>query len=619
MMVRQLQRHLPAALLGLLFMSLAVWSWRKWPDPLVDFGRELYVPWQLTRGKMLYRDVASIFGPLSPYLNAFWFRLFGVSISTLFFANLTILALTAAGIHLFVRRCADRLAAHLSTAAFLALCGFSQYLAVGNYNFVAPYSHEATHGFALSVGALICVDRALTQRARVAAATGGLCFGLVYLTKPEIFLALSTAVITGLGSAGIVARRTGSAPQLSSLGLALYLALFAIVPPVLFLGYFATRVTLHDATRDVLTAWTAFQSAPPLEDPFYRSLIGLDHTAGNILRMLRTTMGLGMCVAAAAVLDLSTSSTSVPAGVRKMVPWLVRLSVPLAAYLLVPWDDVPMVFLPVACVALLVSLVSVASQPRAVVLTPSPGVTMAAAFSIVMLGKIALNAQLGHYGFFLAAPALVLVTAVMVSGLPTLLGRLSAGAGRVFREAAVLALAAGVVVHLVEANRIYRMKTLSIGEGSNRFLAFDERSGPQGPLMARALSRLQAFTTSDTTLAVLPEGAMLNFLTERSNPVRYVTLMPPEIKIFGERAILSAFEATPPDVIVLAHKDAREYGFRPFGLDARYGASIMVWVRSHYRSIDVVGRKPLSEGGQGFELLERLRVQPTQPADRNSR
>ena len=61
------------------FAGLLAWSWRKWPDPLVDFGRELYVPWQITEGQVLFRDVASLFGPLSPYLNALWFRLFGMT------------------------------------------------------------------------------------------------------------------------------------------------------------------------------------------------------------------------------------------------------------------------------------------------------------------------------------------------------------------------------------------------------------------------------------------------------------------------------------------------------------------------------------------------------------
>ena len=43
--------------LAIVFAMLTVWSWLKWPDPLIDFGRELYTPWQLSSGKVLYRDV----------------------------------------------------------------------------------------------------------------------------------------------------------------------------------------------------------------------------------------------------------------------------------------------------------------------------------------------------------------------------------------------------------------------------------------------------------------------------------------------------------------------------------------------------------------------------------
>ncbi|OGW84335.1 MAG: hypothetical protein A2987_06880 [Omnitrophica bacterium RIFCSPLOWO2_01_FULL_45_10] len=35
------------AAIGFLMLDL---SWRKWPDLMVDFGRELYVPWQLNEG-----------------------------------------------------------------------------------------------------------------------------------------------------------------------------------------------------------------------------------------------------------------------------------------------------------------------------------------------------------------------------------------------------------------------------------------------------------------------------------------------------------------------------------------------------------------------------------------
>ena len=30
-------------------------SWEKWGDTIIDTGRELYIPWQLSAGKVLYR------------------------------------------------------------------------------------------------------------------------------------------------------------------------------------------------------------------------------------------------------------------------------------------------------------------------------------------------------------------------------------------------------------------------------------------------------------------------------------------------------------------------------------------------------------------------------------
>ena len=59
------------------------WSWDYGPDSLIDFGRELYIPWRLASGDTLYRDLVYLNGPLSPYWNALLFQLFGVGLRTL--------------------------------------------------------------------------------------------------------------------------------------------------------------------------------------------------------------------------------------------------------------------------------------------------------------------------------------------------------------------------------------------------------------------------------------------------------------------------------------------------------------------------------------------------------
>ena len=73
--------------LSSIFVLLTSWSWRKWPDILVDFGHELYIPWQITQGKVLYKDMMFTMGPFSQFFNALMFSLFGVSLNTLVFCK----------------------------------------------------------------------------------------------------------------------------------------------------------------------------------------------------------------------------------------------------------------------------------------------------------------------------------------------------------------------------------------------------------------------------------------------------------------------------------------------------------------------------------------------------
>ena len=175
---RQSPLAAPAAvgrLLGPLLIAVATaamvyWSWGTWPDVIVDFGRELYTPWQLSEGQVLYRDVAHFNGPLSPYTNALWFRLFGVGLRTLVVANLAIFGVLVYLCYSLLEQLGSRTSATLACLVFVFVFAFSRYTIAGNYNYLCPYSHESTHGLTLALAsfyflARICaVDDWLTSR-----------------------------------------------------------------------------------------------------------------------------------------------------------------------------------------------------------------------------------------------------------------------------------------------------------------------------------------------------------------------------------------------------------------------------------------------------------------------
>ncbi|HEY4229049.1 MAG TPA: hypothetical protein VGO79_02695, partial [Thermoanaerobaculia bacterium] len=100
-----------AASVVLFLVSRGLWS-----DPLIDSGREWIVPDALSRGELLYRDVAYWFGPLTPYLHAAFFTVLGSSFTTLVAAGTVGAAAALVALFLAIRRAAGRDQAFLWTS-----------------------------------------------------------------------------------------------------------------------------------------------------------------------------------------------------------------------------------------------------------------------------------------------------------------------------------------------------------------------------------------------------------------------------------------------------------------------------------------------------------------------
>jgi hypothetical protein len=571
------------------------WSWRKWPDPLVDFGRELYVPWQITRGRLLYRDIASLFGPLSPYVNAFWFRLFGVSLTTIIVCNAAILMAMTAGIHRLLTASTDRIAATAATLAILLLCGFSQYIDVGNYNFITPYAHEATHGVALSVAAFAAAFEAFSGRRRAWIFVSGLCFGAIVLTKPEVAIAAGAALVGGAWAMWM-----GSSGRGWSKSVLLFLA-GACVVPLLFVSYFhgGGRMSWAESARAIGSGWSAASSVEIAQNEFYLRGSGLDDSVRNAARMLWSFALFGGFVAAG--LALATIRPRATAG--RTLQIVAQMALLLAAALAIPSGRLGWALPLIALTVCGWAIASAATARNREDLERYVPLTMWSVFAVALLPKIALNARIYHYGFFLAMPAISLAVTLLVGLVPWVFR--SDHARRRARALFAAGIAIAIVPALVLSNTWYRWKTVAVGEGGDRFYASSEPGMWQGSSLAAALEWIDRNAPPAATLAALPEGVMVNYLARRDNPTRYINFMPPEAVAFGEHAMAQSLDATPPEYLLLVHKNTSEYGFASFGSSPEYGGEILPWVRRRYRTVHVIGRDPASAGGYGIEILKR--------------
>lgn len=583
------------------FLGLTFWSYRKWPDLLIDFGQQLYIPWRLTQGERLYADIAFFHGPFSQYFNALWFGLFGPSLSILICMNLMILAYVCFVIYKTLRRFADLLTATACLIFFLVVFAFAQYVGVGNYNWITPYTHGATHGMALLATFIYLWSSPQRRDHKLQIVVGAICLGLAVMTKVDIALA---AVAVGF-AAVVVALSSREKSRTFTMSDAALFLIFFVAPSVCFFLYSLTYLPMSKA-------WTTLASCLPLvlmsdvsKNFFYVKVMGLDNPGYNLGMMLQMALLISSLVVCGIVMDVLMCkylkhpfSAGIPVAVTVFALLLWQRD-------FIAWEDIPRA-LPVLVIAVLAVgffFFFRRSADSEVQRRMVPALLWAVA-ALMLLIKVFFNVKFSTFGFYAAMPAALILAAGLLCGIPRLL-QSKFQSGQVFRLLALVFLAALAVNGLKVSHHFYRMKTYPIGEGQDMFYTYrPDRVFPIA-VTERALRWIDTNMPPQATFAALPEGIMLNYLTRRKTSIPTMNFVMTELIIFGEENILDELKTRPPDYILLVHKESSEFGVGPFGADHRNGFKIMRWIHQNYRLAKLIGNEPFQNEVFGIKILKR--------------
>jgi hypothetical protein len=556
------------ALAALAALMLA-FSWRRWPDAFVDFGRELYLPWRLAEGAVLYRDVDDFYGPLSQYFNAALFRGFGPGLMVLVWANLVIFAGIVILAYRLLRQAWGAGAALAGAAVLIAVFGFSRLIFTGNCNYATPYAHEATHGVLVLIALATVLAAWLRGAARWHLPLAGLLGGLALVLKPEIALAAAALA----GAAAILRGRSGGAPAPGGVALA---AALGALPTVGFALFFWRHLGWGDAWAAAARGWLNVVGAGGfVSDPVQLKHLGLDapgrHAAAHLGATLVAAAGLGAIAGLTALFERATA--------RWARPLAVALAAGGAAVLWVCIDS--LLTLAGRCfLGLLLGYLGVCAwrlrrrDPRAAGTAFAPRMLLAV-LGAALMARMALAGRIEQFGFYQAAFAGVALTAILVGEFPAVVARTRGGRG--FAALCVLVAIGMGAGRIVRHSRwTHARATHEMGAGRDRFLVY-----PASEPVASMAALLQG-APRGSTLLVLPEGLMLNYLARLPSP------LPPffyySVVTAGgrEAQIVTALEARPPDFIVTLPRDLRDYGIAHYGERPEPGGEILAWMRGRY-------------------------------------
>ena len=562
---------------------MLAWSWRGWPDPIVDYGREVYAAWQIAGGKTLYVDLRHFCGPLSVYLNALWFRLFGTAVLTLALCNAALTVGFAALLYGLLVRVSSRFAATIACFVFVIMFAFGQFTRIADYNWLCPYSHELVHGTMCAIAALWCVDRYHRTRTIGWIAGSGFALGLVMLTKAEPVLAAVPAVSIGVVLA--VLAEKPDARRLMTL-----VAAFgggAGIPLAIAFVWFATVMPVADVLRWPLGHWTTAATPEFAASPFYRTGMGTADTGGNLWKLgkvLACWIGL---------LGLAVGGGAAARGVRVPPLAIPMVLVGFALLLgqLMPrmgWYDsmrpLPLLMGGVAMASFASFVRHRDDGDRARVLALR---TSLAVFALAMLAKILLNVRFHQYGFVLAMPATMVLVVAMVDWLPAALDRRGIHGG-IVRAAALGVIAAALVAQLGVMHVLFKGKVNVVGEGGDAFYA-DKR----GALMRDIARGVRARVKPDQTLLGMPEGVMVNYLARRASPVPFYSYDGTSRLLWGGEWMDRMLQEHTADYVLLLDRGNRMRKQGAFG--RHYAQDWYAWMLAHYEPVARFGATPFEK------------------------
>jgi len=600
-----IKRWSPILLLLTLLVMIAI-SWGKWIDILVDFGLQVYTPWQLSQGQVLYKDIIHIHGPLSAYIHSLLFMVFGPGISVLAWFNIGLIIILAFIIHHLFRKLYDPLTGLLATLSFIVVFAFGNYLQVGNYNFVCAYEYTLPHGVFLSFVAIHQFSNYLRNPRSLTLFGIGFLSGLILLTKPEVFLAEITAVGIGL----LLALQLHETSLKRSLHRVLIFFSAFIIPSLIFIFYFSFHMPIEQALESPFNHLIYTFNSEVKTLPFYKAITGIGSFWRNLSYML---IAFGGYLFIYTILKFLNKGIMSPYG-DTQTPYWVCFSGFSALFIFfrdtIPWMDLmrplPLI-LTMYIGAFIFRWVNHFQTPQVKIRQIS--IFVLTLFSLVLLLKIFLSVSVQHYGFALTLPGFLIFVALVMHELPLLFTK-SQGSSMVpsIFGLVFLLVYTGMMGWL--SFKLYRIKDFPIGKGRDRVYDFSPyRMGtPSNPhirgiLFNHTLEWIDRELGPEEKFATFPAAPMLNYMARRGNPVLTGLLNPHVVMLTGESSILNSLKEHTPDYIMLVDQDFAHLGARYFGID--YARTTFEWILQNYKVEQQIGARPFSNQGFGIQIRKR--------------
>lgn len=503
---------------------------------LIDYGREVYYPEQILNGKILYKDLFNIYGPLAYQFNAILYKIFGIKLSTLYGAGIFTSLLTVSGIYLIAQKFLSK---------FLSFCIGIFTIAVGVtatsiFNFHFPYSWAVMYGLTAFLYSLYFLLKYWDDKDAKNLYLSSFLAGVAITCKYD-FLLYALVVLA-------ISAKERNWKAITSF----------VVVPVLSFGVLFVQGLRFDSLVNSLLTTSLMAKSKTLTYFYQNSGIYFNPKAilTDLVLFIKFAIPFGIILFATCCFD------------KKKVNSISLSLIGWALFLLMFNVKFAFGFLPILLALFFVAELTKSRFEKKYDIK----IIILALSAIAVCAKVFWVMLLGSYGNFYVSIALVALFAMLFKYLPQKLEKVAG--------IYVLAMSLIILLTNITALRLenYRISTpigtmhtsRAYAESSNELIEFIDQN-----------------TKQDDKIVIFPEGMTINFLTKRNSDDYYNSLLPLYTETFGEEKIINHYKENMPEYVIFNNLDMKDYYFRYICQD--YALDFCAFVQNNYELDTVIG------------------------------
>lgn len=507
---------------------------------IIDNGREAYYPTQILLGKVLYKDIFNVYGPMSYMINAVLYKIFGANLNVLYFAGI----FCALGIIFLIYQIAKNYLSEFLSFSIGILTISVGLTYSGLFNFIFPYSYAILYGILAFLASFLFLlkyeqNPDKTKYLYLSCLLAGICITNKYEFIPYLAVILYAMI------------------KIKPLQIKeyLYCILSVLAAPLICFGIlFLQGLRFSDL---ILTA------------KYIRNM-----THGQALKNFYSYSGVYFYKKTLWLLTTKFIQTSIfliifTFSLLKLkkyfsIPIIIGTTIFMFKFI----NPAIFVFLPVLILILtLVNFKPLLENTKLFILVFA-GITISLK---VFWGLATLN-----YGVFFVSFLLITLISLILN---------------ILKNKEINQKSIGIFILIVSLilgyNNIQGIRQKSYCLKTSKGAIFVDEPFYQPTF--NLIKYISKETKPSDKILILPEGAMINFLTERKTDNVYISLIPPYIDAFGEKNIIEHFKKDSPDYIIFNNWNSQDYGFNYICKD--YAKDFCIYVQQNYHLKSIIANK----------------------------